>query len=66
MQQGDPLGPLLFSLVIHPLALKIQAEFPKLDLCVWDDGTIISTLMMFTRRSCCLNVMALPSVYTSM
>ena len=33
VQQGDPLGPLLFSLV-HPLALKIDAEFPHLDLCV--------------------------------
>ena len=43
VQQGDPLGPLLFSLVLHPLALRIEKEFPKLDLCVWylDDGTIV-------------------------
>ena len=43
VQQGDPLGPLLFSLVLHPLALKIQREFPDLNLCVWylDDGTVI-------------------------
>ena len=34
---------LCFSLVLHPLALKIEAEFPHLDLCVWylDDGTIV-------------------------
>lgn len=24
----SPLGPLLFSLVLHPLALKIEAKFP--------------------------------------
>ena len=32
--------------MLHPLALKIQAEFPNLDLCVWylDDGTIIGSV----------------------
>jgi hypothetical protein len=46
VQQGDPLGPLLFSLVLHPLVLKIKAEFPLLDLCVFylDDGVIIGDI----------------------
>ena len=43
VQQGDPLGPLLFSLVLHPLVQRITKEFPDLDLNVWylDDGVII-------------------------
>ena len=46
VQQGDPLGPLLFSLVLHPLASKVQTEFPHLDLCVFylDDGVIIGDI----------------------
>lgn len=41
VQQGDPLGPLLFALALHPIALKIAAEC-TLDLHAWylDDGTI--------------------------
>jgi hypothetical protein len=37
VQQGDPLGPLLFCLTISPLVLKLQSEFN-----VWymDDGTL--------------------------
>ena len=37
VQQGDPLGPLLFCLTIHPLISKLKSEF-----CVWylDDGTV--------------------------
>ena len=37
VQQGDPLGPLLFCLDIHPLVLKLRPEFSVFYL---DDGTI--------------------------
>ena len=37
VQQGDPLGPLLFCLTIQPLILKLRSEFSVFYL---DDGTI--------------------------
>ena len=37
VQQGDPLGPLLFCLTIQSLILKLQSEFSVFHL---DDGTI--------------------------
>ncbi|XP_026450840.1 uncharacterized protein LOC113350960 [Papaver somniferum] len=42
VQQGDPLGPLLFALTLHPLVKTIASQC-KLDLHAWylDDGTII-------------------------
>jgi hypothetical protein len=40
VQQGDPLGPLLFSLVIHKLVIAISTELSDLPLNKWylDDG----------------------------
>ena len=42
VQQGDPLGPLLFSLVIQEIITAISAECPNLKLNQWylDDGVI--------------------------
>ena len=43
VQQGDPLGPLLFSLVLRVLTARIREVAPDLALNVWylDDGTLI-------------------------
>ena len=42
VQQGDPLGPLLFALALHPLVLILQ-ESCSLPFQAWylDDGTLI-------------------------
>ncbi|GJW41336.1 putative reverse transcriptase domain-containing protein [Tanacetum coccineum] len=47
VQQGDPLGPLLFSLVLHPLICKIRDSF-NLFLHAWylDDGTIVGDTLV--------------------
>ncbi|GJW64815.1 reverse transcriptase domain-containing protein [Tanacetum coccineum] len=47
VQQGDPLGPLLFYLVLHPLICKIRDSF-SLCLQAWylDDGTIVGDTLV--------------------
>ena len=41
VQQGDPLGPLLFSLVLAPIIEEIKALGPRLNLWYLDDGVIV-------------------------
>ncbi|GJV96568.1 putative reverse transcriptase domain-containing protein [Tanacetum coccineum] len=47
VQQGDPLGPPLFSLVLHPQICKIRDSF-NLCLRAWylDDGTIVGDTLV--------------------
>nr|GFD30787.1 hypothetical protein [Tanacetum cinerariifolium] len=47
VQQDDPLGPLLFSLVLHPLICKIRDSL-SLSFHDWylDDGTIIEDTLV--------------------
>ena len=45
VQQGDPLGPLLFSLILQPVIEKIQEEAEDLIQNSWylDDGILVGT-----------------------
>ncbi|XP_026412030.1 uncharacterized protein LOC113307792 [Papaver somniferum] len=68
VQHGDPLGPMLFSLALHPLVCKMSSEC-SLDLRSWylDDGTLVGDSMEVARalqiiredgatRGLCLNI----------
>jgi hypothetical protein len=43
VQQGDPLGPLLFSLVLHPLLLEIKSRFSLQVGAILDDVTFLGS-----------------------
>ena len=44
VQQGDPLGPMLFALAIHPLVCQLST-IPGIDISAWylDDGTLVGS-----------------------
>ncbi|KAL0222479.1 hypothetical protein RCL1_002333 [Eukaryota sp. TZLM3-RCL] len=45
VKQGDPLGPFLFCLAIHPILDKIQRSFPDVHIiCYMDDISIIGDI----------------------
>ncbi|GKE83498.1 auxilin-like protein, partial [Tanacetum coccineum] len=50
VQQGDPLGPLLFALALHPLVHTINQSC-ELTLQAWylDDGTIVGDTLMVAK-----------------
>ena len=45
VQQGDPLGPLGFALVLQPIIERIKREVPGLKINAWylDDGTLVGS-----------------------
>ena len=51
VQQGDPLGPLYFSLILQPIFEMIQAEVPTLLLNKWylEDGTLCGSALDLER-----------------
>ncbi|KAL0215916.1 hypothetical protein P9112_008100 [Eukaryota sp. TZLM1-RC] len=50
VKQGDPLGPLLFCLAIHPILLQIQQMFSSLKM---DDAVLIGDLNIVKQATVC-------------
>ncbi|KAL0205444.1 hypothetical protein P9112_000751 [Eukaryota sp. TZLM1-RC] len=54
VKQGDPLGPLLFCLAIHPILLQIQEMFPSLKMIAYmDDVVLIGDLNIVKQATVC-------------
>ena len=56
VQQGDPMGPLLFAAKIHNVISKVAAEYPSA-WCIWylDDGTVVGDLNTLNALAARLN-----------
>ncbi|KAL0206514.1 hypothetical protein P9112_001821 [Eukaryota sp. TZLM1-RC] len=54
LKQGDPLGPLLFCLAIHPISVQIQEMFPSLKMIAYmDDVVLIGDLNIVKKATVC-------------
>ncbi|KAL0211337.1 hypothetical protein P9112_009635 [Eukaryota sp. TZLM1-RC] len=54
VKQGDPLGPLLFCLAIHPILLQIQEMLPSLKMIAYmDDVVLIGDLNIVKKATAC-------------
>ena len=66
VQQGDPLGPLGFSLALQPLVESVKAKVPDLNINVWylDDGIpYVANRLIWWLHWRSLNIVALQEVY---
>ncbi|KAL0219268.1 hypothetical protein P9112_004921 [Eukaryota sp. TZLM1-RC] len=60
VKQGDPLGPLLFCLAIHPILLQIQKMFPSLKMIAYmDDVVLIDDLYIVKQATVCFKEIGL-------
>ncbi|KAL0210137.1 hypothetical protein P9112_010221 [Eukaryota sp. TZLM1-RC] len=58
VKQGDPLGPLLFCLAIHPILLQIQEMFPSLKMIAYmDDVVLIGDLDIVKKATVCFKAL---------
>ncbi|KAL0226779.1 hypothetical protein P9112_014103 [Eukaryota sp. TZLM1-RC] len=54
VKQGDPLGPLLFCLAIHPILPQIQEMFPSLKMIAYMDDVVLIGELNIVKKSNCM------------
>ena len=45
VQQGDPLGSILFALAIHPLLLEVGKKYPTILITAYADNVVTTGLL---------------------